>query len=298
MQTYIDTYLTEMLETKSEITVRGHKSSLNAFVKFVELEEPIEVLVKDVIRFRNEMYESKKTGTVNTMLKRVKLFFDWCVDNGIVGVSPAKQVKLLTEAEALPKWLDEKQEDLLIRSVRSKYLVGEKKSYRELAIIMMMLKAGLRVGEVCSLKWDEIQIINGKGKMLIRGKGRQQRTVHLISDLVEIIQQYKDHHGVKGEYVFYSQMSDSISDRMVQKLLKEFQGLSVRGVTLEEVHPHILRHTFAHTLATGGVALESIARQLGHMKADGSPNIQQTIRYTKANDDEIADEMEKALAMK
>jgi site-specific recombinase XerD len=91
-------------------------------------------------------------------------------------------------------------------------------------------------------------------------------------------------------------MSDSISERMIQTLLKEFEGVNYRGVMLEEVHPHILRHTFSHNLATSGVALESIARVLGHMKKkDGSPNLAMTIRYTKASSDEIGDEMERAL---
>jgi site-specific recombinase XerD len=296
MKTIIDTYLDKMLETKSDATVRGHRSSLNTFAKFVDVDEPVQVLVKDVVKFRNEMFSQKKAGTVNTMLKRVKLFFEWCVKEGLVDLSPAKDVKLLTEGEALPKWLDERQEDLLIRLVRTKY-VGEKKSYRELAIVMLMLKAGLRVGEVCNLKWSEIQIINGKGKILVRGKGNQQRTVPLIPDLVELITVYKEHHGMKGEYVFFSQMGDSITERMVQKILQEFKGEKIKGVSLEAIHPHMLRHTFAHNLAKAGMALESIARVLGHMKQDGTPNISMTIRYTKANEEEIGDDMERILSI-
>lgn len=294
---YIDKYLEKMAETKSASTVKGHKSSLYTFAKSIDAEEPIQVLVKDVFNFRNKMYETKTSGTVNTMLKRVKQFFEWCEAEQLVDVSPAKDIKLLNEAEALPKWLDDKQEDLLIRSVRSKYVAGEKPSYRELAIVMMMLKAGLRVGEVCGLKWENVQIIEGKGKMLIRGKGNQQRTVPIIPELVKVLEQYKEQHGEKGEYVFYSQKSDSISERMVQMIVKEFEGASIKGTVLSELHPHMLRHTFAHNLAKKGMALESIARVMGHMKTDGTPNIAMTIRYTKANDNEIADDMERILSI-
>jgi site-specific recombinase XerD len=295
---YINEYLEKMLETKSEQTVKGHKSTLNTFSKFVDAEEPVQVLVKDVVRFRQTMYQEKKAGTVNTMLKRVKLFFEWCAEYDYVDVSPAKEVKLLTEAEPLPKWLDEKQEDLLVRSIRSKYL-GEdsKKSYRELAIVMLMLKAGLRIGEVTGLKWENVQIHEGKGKMLIRGKGNQQRTVPLIPDLVAMIEQYKAHHGLKGEYVFYSQKADSITERMIQNIIKDFEGVSIKGTSLNELHPHMLRHTFAHNLAKAGMQLEAIARVLGHMKQDGTPNIAMTIRYTKANEQEIGDDMERILSI-
>lgn len=299
MKKYIELYLEEMANTKSTATIRGVRSSLNSFSSYVDVEEPIEVLVKDVVRFRNTLFETKKAGTVNTMLKRVKKFFSWCVEKELLDVSPAEEVKLLTEAEPLPKWLTEEQEDLLIRAMKRKFL-GEgvkKKKYREYAIIMLMLKAGLRIGEVVGLRWDEVFIHDKKGQMRIRGKNNQERFVPLIPDMVEILTKYKKECGTKGEYVFYSQMSDTITTRMVQGIVSEFVGVSSKGVVIDELHPHILRHTFAHNLANGQMQLESVARLLGHMKRDGSPNIQQTARYTKASSSEIANDMEKILGI-
>lgn len=299
MKKYITEYLEEMAETKSQATVKGHRSTLNRFANEVDADEPIEVTVKEVVSFRNNQYEEKKAGTVNTMLKRVKLFFSWCEQNKYLDISPASNIKLLTEGEKLPKWLDEKQEDLLIKVITKRYLgsTAKKKSYRELAIVMMMLKVGLRVGEVAGLKWDEVQFTGDTGKALIRGKQQQQRTVHLIPDVVKVLKQYKEFHGTKGEYVFYSQKTDSITERMIQKMLTEFKGAESKGIVLDELHPHILRHTFAHNLAKAGMGLESIARVLGHMKKNGEPNIQQTIRYTKASDDEIGEDMNKILGI-
>lgn len=296
---YINEYLQEMIETKSDATVRGHRSTLNNFIKQVDAEEPIEVTVREVVNYRDSEYQIKKVGTVNTQLKRVKLFFEWCVNKGMMDISPASNVKLLTEGEQLPKWLDEKQEDLLIKSINRKYLGinVKKKSYREKAIVYMMLFAGLRVGEVASLKWEEVQIIGKQGKALIRGKGQQQRTIHLIPDVVQILNQYKAHHGTKGEYVFYSQRSDSLTVRAIQKMVAEFKDVAQGDVNLHELTSHVLRHTFAHNLAMKGMQLEAIARMMGHMKENGEPNIQQTIRYTKASEDEIGDEMNRILSL-
>ncbi|WP_275764100.1 tyrosine-type recombinase/integrase [Priestia megaterium] len=297
MKQFIDTYLEKMAEEKSASTVKGHKSSLNKFASMVNATEPAEVLAKDVRNFRDELYKTMKTGTVNTMLKRLKTFFDWCVAEGLTDVSPASEIKLLVEGEQLPKWLSEEQEDLLLKAVRKKYLGAsvKKKSYREYAIIMLMLKAGLRISEVTNLKHSELSL--EAGKVLIRGKGQQQRTVHLIPDLVKVLVSYIEFHGSKGEYVFFSQMSDKITERMVQNLIKNFKGVSLNEVVLDELHPHMLRHTFAHNLAKAGMPIESIARVLGHMKADGTPNIQQTIRYTKSSDVEIGENMDKILGI-
>lgn len=74
-------------------------------------------------------------------------------------------------------------------------------------------------------------------------------------------------------------------------------GLSNGKAEIRELSPHILRHTFAHNLARAGMQIESIARVLGHMKRDGTPNIMQTIRYTKNSEEEIHDEVEKILGI-
>lgn len=299
MINYINEYLEEMAETKSEATVKGHKSSLMRFTKGTDASEPIEVLVKDVVKFRNNQYQEKKAGTVNTMLKRIKKYFSWCESKGYVDVSPAKEVKLLTEGEQLPKWLDEYQEDFLVKLIKKTYLGNEakKKSYKEPAMLLLMLKAGLRVGEVNSLKWEEVQLVGNKGKALVRGKGQQQRTVPLIFDVVEILKKYKEQVGNDSGYVFSSRNGNHVTERSVQKTLAKFKGASNKQVNLNELHPHILRHTFAHNLAKAGMQLESIARVLGHMKEDGTPNIQQTIRYTKASDDEIGNDLERILSL-
>ena len=303
MEMYILEYIEEMAETKSVSTVKGHKSSLlsfNEFInEFIDVAEPVEVMVKDIVKFRKQQYEEKKAGTVNTMLKRIKKYFAWCVDKGYIDVSPANEVKLLTEGEQLPKWIDEKQEDFLIRLVKKTYLGNDvkNKSYKQLAIILLMLKAGLRVGEVAKLKWEEVQLIGDKGKALIRGKAQQQRTIPLISDVVEVLKKYREETDSEV-YVFLGRNNKQMTERGIQKMVSNFKGMSNKHVNLNELHPHVLRHTFAHNLAKQGMQLESIARLMGHMKKDGTPNIKQTIRYTKASDDEIGEDLERILSLR
>ena len=299
MNTVLELYINEMLETKKESTVKNHKSTLVSFFNFVNNCLPIEVLPRDVVEYRNTKHKTMKTGTVNTMLKRVKLFFKWCVENELIPDSPAEDVKLLTESEQLPKWLDDKQEQALLRAVRKKYLSNTlKPSYREYAIIQLMLNAGLRVGEVCNLKWSDITIGKGISKVSILGKGDQYRTVPLIPELVEVLEKYKEVNGVKGEYVFYSRVKETITTRMVEHIVKDFSELKFYNGYIEELTPHMLRHTFAHKLAVRGMALEQIARLMGHMKNNGEPNIKMTIRYTKANDSEIANNLTMLLSNK
>jgi site-specific recombinase XerD len=298
---YVDIYLKGMQETKSVSTVKNHRATLNKFFKMVQVSEPIEILPEDIMRFKKAVLKTGTTASMNTQLKRVKAFFKWCLEAKLIDISPAEDISLVAESEAIPKWLSEAQKSTLLRAVKRDFLgeaVAEhKKSYRELLMIMLMLKSGLRVGELVSLEWKDCQFSDRKGILLIRGKNDQQRRVPVTSDTLKIFKLYEDRHGRKGDTVFYSRQSDRITEKTVQNILKKYCGLKTEVAEIEEVTPHMLRHTYAHDLAKKGMAIESIARLLGHIKKNGQPNIQQTIRYTMRSNDEIFDEVEEYLAI-
>lgn len=298
----INTYLEEMAVLKSVNTVKNHRSTLNKFVEAVKASEPVEVLPEDVSDFKKKLLNTGTVASVNTQLKRVKAFFKWCIGQGLIEMNPADEIKLVAEGEALPKWLTKEQKGALLRAMTRDYLgvnVPEaKKSYREILIVRLMLTSGLRVGEVCNLEWKDVSYSERKGTILIRSsKTEQQRTVAITSDTLRYLKAYEEKHGRKGDYVFYSRQSNKISERTIQDFLSSYKNLKTEVAEIEELSPHMLRHTFAHDLSKGGMQPEAIARLMGHMKKNGQPNIQQTIRYTKASNAEVFTEQENILAI-
>lgn len=295
-------YLKEMDKLKSPSTVKNHASTLKKFFKSTGYTDPSYVLPEDVMDFKKMLLNTSTVGSTNTHLKRIKAYFNWCVKQGYIALNPADDIKLVAEAEAVPKWLTKEQKGALLRAIQRDYVgtavTKEKKSFRELLMTYLMLKSGLRVGEVCGLKWADVEISDRKGSILVRStKTDTQREVGLTSDTLKIFKAYIEKHGVKGEYVFYSRQSDRISERTVQEFYKQYQGLRTTVATLDEITPHMLRHTFAHDLVNGGMQLEAVARLMGHVKKNGQPNIEQTIRYTKQSTTEIFTKMDEILAI-
>jgi site-specific recombinase XerD len=298
---YINKFLGTMA-TKSESTVKNYTATLNQFQGFTGFNEPVEVLPEDVMDFKKHLLKNSTVGTANTKLKRVKAFFKWCCETGLIAVNPADDIKLVAEAKDAPKWLTREQKAILLRAMNRDYLgisVPEaRKSYREILMVMLMLKSGLRVGEVCNLEWKDVQLSDRKGTILVRSnKTEQQRTVGITGDTLKIMKAYDEKHGRKGEYVFYSRQSDKISERMVQTILDKYKGLKTEVAELDDLTPHMLRHTFAHDLVNGGMQLEAVARLMGHITKDGKPNIQQTIRYTMQSSQEILTLQDEILAI-
>ena len=296
INTQVETFLDEMGQSKSILTVKNYRSTINKFIKFAEIQDVSEVLIRDVVRFKNENLAAGTVASSNTQLKRLKVFFNWAIDRGLLLDNPADDIKLTAAADLPPKWLTENERDKLIRAVKrdsiGSHLTGKKRSYRNYAIVLMMLKTGIRLNELVELKWSDVMIGERRGSILIRGKGGQQREISIVTDLLATMKAYVAHDGKKAEFVFYSQQSDQISKRTVQTMIEGYSDVVEGPITA-----HMLRHTFAHDLINGGMQLEGVARLMGHIKRDGTPNIQQTIRYTKASDAELADSLEKILGM-
>ncbi len=76
-------------------------------------------------------------------------------------------------------------------------------------------------------------------------------------------------------FLFHTQRSEQMTTRAVQFICQKFSRLTGFTVT-----PHVLRHTFGHELAVRKVPLDVIARLMGHIKQDGSPNLDMAVKYT------------------
>ncbi len=70
------------------------------------------------------------------------------------------------------RWLDRKEENALLR------VVERTGKIRDIAIIKLLLNTGLRVSELCSLRWSEVVINERKGVLkVLQGKGGKRREV-------------------------------------------------------------------------------------------------------------------------
>jgi integrase/recombinase XerC/integrase/recombinase XerD len=77
-------------------------------------------------------------------------------------------------------------------------------------------------------------------------------------------------------FLFPSGRSAKSSTRAVQYILEKYRKLT--GIS--HLTAHSLRHSFCHELVTRKIPLDVVARLTGHMKNDGSPNLNQTLVYT------------------
>jgi integrase/recombinase XerD len=138
------------------------------------------------------------------------------------------------------------------------------RTYRDLALVGLMLWDGLRSCEVLALQLEDLQLADGQ--MRIQGKGNKQRLVPLPQEILEVL----------GHYLRLERPLTNVSTLFVSlKGRQRGQPLTAAGLRslfrhhrlLSEVHqanPHRLRHTCGRDMVQAGMSLPALQRLLGH----------------------------------
>ncbi|WP_330970333.1 tyrosine-type recombinase/integrase, partial [Lysobacter sp. A3-1-A15] len=131
---------------------------------------------------------------------------------------------------------------------------------RDRALLELFYSSGLRLSELCSLHWRELDL--GDGLVRVLGKGGKQRSVPLGSHARHALSNWHASTGAGNDApVFPGRGVGPITPRAVQlriRLLAQRQGLFKR------VHPHLLRHSFASHILESSGDLRGVQELLGH----------------------------------
>ena len=143
-------------------------------------------------------------------------------------------------------------------------------AHRNRCFILLTHLAGLRVGEVASLRWLDVMTADGHIKDEVRllpemTKGKHARTVFISTRLRQELQQYADIYRRAAPLdcpLFYSQKgmrSGFTANSLTQTIAKLYRGAGLDGAT-----SHSGRRTFLTNLANKGTAIHLLRTLAGH----------------------------------
>lgn len=141
---------------------------------------------------------------------------------------------------------------------------------RDAAMVLMAYRHGLRVSELVSLKWSQIDLKQGL-LHVIRRKNGVASTHPLFGPELRALRIVKREYP-DNDYVFMTERKTPITDSTFRKMLARAGKEAKLGMP---IHPHMLRHSTGFKLANDGQDTRSIQHYLGHR------NIQHTVRYTE-----------------
>jgi site-specific recombinase XerD len=217
-----------------------------------------EVTMHDIDAFVDQQRANGlKASTVNRRVAALKTFFDFLAEESD-DLSWPNPVRFKRHAGKRPRSLprDIRDEDV-------ECVWGVIQSKRDRAWFALMVRGGLRVGEVAELKVSDVQhqpTEEHPAQLRVRGKGEKERMVLLSADAYHVLEEWLDERGEKADaYIFVNQRGQRLSTNGIEWLLHRY-GEQV-GLTLT---PHQLRHTFARQLTEAGMPVTSVGKLLGH----------------------------------
>ena len=156
--------------------------------------------------------------------------------------------------------------DRLIKAARK---VGRHRT-RDAAIILLMYRHGLRVGELIDLRWEQIDL--EQGLFHVRRLKKGNPSIHPLRGVELRALRGVQRKYPKSPYVFLSERGGTLDDSTVRKMIA--RAGREAGIPFP-VHPHMLRHATGFYLANKGFDTRAIQAYLGHR------NITHTVRYTE-----------------
>lgn len=258
-------------------TWRDYKCDLELFSQVMDNRKAEEIHPRDVDDFVNhQIQKGYKPGTVNRRLAAVVSFYRFLMAEGRATVCPVLPKRhYLREPQRLPRPVNE-------GNLR-KYF-GSVNNVRDGAMFTLMLRCGLRIGEVSALKMSDVYLGESPSRLIIRGKGARERTVYLSSEAERALQTWlAQRPKVRDEHVFLSYQEKKLSTTSITARINYVRRLS--GVDLTA---HRLRHTFADHLLSAGMPITSIQKLMGHRF------VETTLNYAVANDKQVQADFFKA----
>lgn len=257
-------------------------------LRFLEAEglEPRELSYERMQSFVSGLYDvGIQPRSVARIISGAKSFCRFLVLDGYLERDPAELLETPRIGRHLPDVLTTEEVDTILDACLER---GGAEMLRNRAIIEVLFSCGLRVSELCSLKFSDLFLDDAY--LRVYGKGRKHRLVPMSPSAIEELRHYlasprpAPQRG-QEEYVFLSRRGKAISRIMVFVLVKELASLA--GLGERGVSPHTFRHSFATALLEGGAGLQAIQLMLGH------EDIATTEIYTHIDRSSLREEIER-----
>ena len=159
---------------------------------------------------------------------------------------------------------------------------------RNRAMILMLLRTGMRIGELLNLKTDDIRLSERKALIWEGEKNCIGRVVCISADALHALGRWYDIRDPDKEYVFYSHRRHIMRYATARFMFKKY--LEKAGLACKNYGLHSLRHTFATELLNAGMRLECLQQLLGHS------GLEMTLRYARLTDQTREEEFFRAMA--
>jgi integrase/recombinase XerD len=271
-QEHIHRYFAHLYRNcRSQKTMRSYQGSLLGFMRFLKSRgvQYIETVTREDIGayIEQEQDRGMKPSTVYTRAHAVYSFLQFLADHEVIQPKVLSRKLRIKLGDTLPRAIDPEDIRVLLKVIDQP---------RDRALILVLLRTGMRIGELLHTKVCDVNIRERRIDIFEAQKNRVGRVVYLSDDAKVALVCWLERRKRHTDYIFYGSREGPLCYEAARKMFMNY--LSAAGLAHRDYTLHALRHTFASELLNAGMRLECLQQLLGHR------NIEMTRRYARLTD--------------
>ncbi len=247
------------LEGRSVHSMRAYRRDLEALL--AALPRPLDQARPADLRecFRRQQQAGKSPSSINRAIAAARSFCRFLFEEGMLETNPAQALRSIRLGPPLaPKHLTVEEVQRLLSLPDTATPIGR----RDRAILMLFYNTGLRVGELCALSREDVQLpAQGWGALQVVGKGRRLHRLPINRPAADALLAYLADREDADSALFLNRSGRRFSVRGIALLANRY--LRAAGIT-DRSGPHVLRHSFATHALRARPNLRAVQELLGH----------------------------------
>jgi len=264
MKSHVENYFIYLKNERglAERTRMAYQRDLDQLLSFLateKIDQPNQVSQHHIRAFIAQRHRQGLGGkSLQRLLSAIRSFYKWMLREGIAKHNPATPVRAPKSARHLPATLDADTIGQLLDIPCDTPL-----AIRDKAIMELFYSSGLRLSELTTLHWNQVDLPSGM--VTVTGKGNRSRMVPIGRIAIEALLEWRKTRAgfvsFEEPHVFVSKHGNPIATRTIQARIRHWakhQGMP------QNVYPHLLRHSFASHLLESSGDLRAVQELLGH----------------------------------
>ena len=200
-------------------------------------------------------------SSISRKFSALRSFYKYLVREKKVPADPTRSTSVPKKEARLPSFLTREEMISLLKAPDLSTPAG----LRDQALLELLYASGLRVSEIVGLDVADVDLAGKEAR--VWGKRSKERVVVMGRPAATALREYleKARPALLGQgrspALFLNIEGKRLTVRSIQKMVKEY---AVKAGLEKDIHPHLLRHTFATHLLDGGADLRTVQELLGH----------------------------------
>lgn len=232
-------------------------AKLDDYCREKGLADALSIQPGDIRGFATRLHRQGKQGkSIQRNLSAIRSFYNYLSRQGLTHHNPANGIQAPKQVQRLPKTLDVDQVELYLKIQGTQPL-----DLRDQAMAELFYSSGLRLSELASLDIEDID--RSEKLVTATGKGNKTRTLPVGRLALQAINAWLAVRPdiADEQALFTSTRGSRISTRNIQARLRK-RGRET--AMHQDIHPHMLRHSFASHMLESSGDLRAVQELLGH----------------------------------